>query len=522
MRALRFLKIISVVYRYGLDEFLAGHERSRVLAVGARALFFWRRYSSPRAVRLREALEELGPIFVKFGQLLSTRPDLVPADIATGLAALQDAVPPFGADEVVSTLNRVYGNDSGRTYLDTFTNFDLIPIASASIAQVHFATLKSGREAGRDVAVKILRPHIRTTIEKDIGLLYVVAELIERAFDDGKRLRPREVVAEFEKAIFDELDLIREAANASTLRRNFIDGTLLYVPEVYFDYCHKDVMVMERIDAIPVNDIAQLKAANIDIARLASDGVKIFFTQVFRDGFFHADMHPGNIFVGRNGIYSGVDFGIMGTLSDADKNYLARNFAAFFQRDYKAVAVAHIEAGWVPKETRVDEFESAIRAVCEPIFDKPLKEIYFGNVLLRLFEVSRRFRMQIQPQLVLLQKTLLQVEGLGRQLYPELDLRPVAQPILEKWISEQLGWRGLIKQLKKEGPLWTATLPQLPRLVHRALENDPSARLEAIEKAIDRVNRTQRWQSSVLLVLVILAAMVTGLYVILLSGFLTL
>ena len=522
MRALRFLKIISVVYRYGLDEFLAGHERSRVLAVGARALFFWRRYSSPRAVRLREALEELGPIFVKFGQLLSTRPDLVPADIAAGLAALQDAVPPFGADEVVSTLNRVYGNDSGRTYQDTFTNFDLIPIASASIAQVHFATLKSGREAGRDVAVKILRPHIRTTIEKDIGLLYVVAELIERAFDDGKRLRPREVVAEFEKAIFDELDLIREAANASTLRRNFIDGTLLYVPEVYFDYCHKDVMVMERIDAIPVNDIAQLKAANIDIARLASDGVKIFFTQVFRDGFFHADMHPGNIFVGRNGIYSGVDFGIMGTLSDADKNYLARNFAAFFQRDYKAVAVAHIEAGWVPKETRVDEFESAIRAVCEPIFDKPLKEIYFGNVLMRLFEVSRRFRMQIQPQLVLLQKTLLQVEGLGRQLYPELDLRPVAQPILEKWISEQLGWRGLIKQLKKEGPLWTATLPQLPRLVHRALENDPSARLEAIEKAIDRVNRTQRWQSSVLLVLVILAAMVTGLYVILLSGFLTL
>ena len=522
MRALRFLKIISVVYRYGLDEFLAGHERSRVLAVGARALFFWRRYSSPRAVRLREALEELGPIFVKFGQLLSTRPDLVPADIAAGLAALQDAVPPFGADEVVSTLNRVYGNDSGRTYQDTFTNFDLIPIASASIAQVHFATLKSGCEAGRDVAVKILRPHIRTTIEKDIGLLYVVAELIERAFDDGKRLRPREVVAEFEKAIFDELDLIREAANASTLRRNFIDGTLLYVPEVYFDYCHKDVMVMERIDAIPVNDIAQLKAANIDIARLASDGVKIFFTQVFRDGFFHADMHPGNIFVGRNGIYSGVDFGIMGTLSDADKNYLARNFAAFFQRDYKAVAVAHIEAGWVPKETRVDEFESAIRAVCEPIFDKPLKEIYFGNVLLRLFEVSRRFRMQIQPQLVLLQKTLLQVEGLGRQLYPELDLRPVAQPILEKWISEQLGWRGLIKQLKKEGPLWTATLPQLPRLVHRALENDPSARLEAIEKAIDRVNRTQRWQSSVLLVLVILAAMVTGLYVILLSGFLTL
>lgn len=518
MRALRFLKIISVVYRYGLDEFLAGHERSRTLGGVVRRLLFWRRFSTARAHRLRSALEELGPIFVKFGQILSTRPDLVPADIAAELTVLQDAVPPFASSEVVATLNRVYG-DAVRRYQDTFAKFDLTPIASASIAQVHFATIGAGKEAGRDVAVKILRPNIRTTIEKDIGLLYIVADMIERAFEDGKRLRPREVVAEFEKSIHDELDLIREAANASTLRRNFIDGKLLYVPEVYFDYCHKDVMVMERIDAIPVNDILQLKAANIDIARLASDGVKIFFTQVFRDGFFHADMHPGNIFVGRNGIYCGVDFGIMGTLSDKDKNYLARNFAAFFQRDYKAVAVAHIEAGWVPKETRVDEFESAIRSVCEPIFDKPLKEIYFGNVLLRLFEVSRRFRMEIQPQLVLLQKTLLQVEGLGRQLYPELDLRPVAQPILEKWMTEQLGWRGLIKQLKKEGPLWTSSLPQLPRLVHRALENDPSARLEAIEKAIDRVNRTQHRQSKVLLALAILAATIVGTAVVLLFGF---
>ena len=522
MRAFRFFKIISVVYRYGLDEFLAGHERSRAFGSVVRGILFWRRFSSPRAVRLRLALEELGPIFVKFGQLLSTRPDLVPADIATGLAALQDSVPPFASSEVIATLNRVYGSaadgESPRTYLHTFSDFDLTPIASASIAQVHFATIASGKETGREVAVKILRPNIRETIEKDVGLLYVVADLVLRVYDDGRRLRPREVVAEFEKAIHDELDLIREAANASTLRRNFIDGTLLYVPEVYFDYCHKDVMVMERIDAIPVNDITQLKAAGFDLARLASDGVKIFFTQVFRDGFFHADMHPGNIFVGRNGIYSGVDFGIMGTLADEDKTYLARNFAAFFQRDYKSVAVAHIEAGWVPKDTRVDEFESAIRSVCEPIFDKPLKEIYFGNVLLRLFEVSRRFRMEIQPQLVLLQKTLLQVEGLGRQLYPELDLRPVAQPILEKWMAEQLGWRGLIRQLKKEGPMWTATLPQLPRLVHRALENDPSARLESIEKAIDRVNRTQRWQSSVLMVLVVLAAMIASMYVLLLLG----
>ena len=324
------------------------------------------------------------------------------------------------------------------------------------------------------------------------------------------------MVHEFDKTVHDELDLVREASNASALRRNFIDGTLLYVPEVYFDYTYREVMVMERIDAIPVNDIAQLKAHDIDIARLAVDGVKIFFTQVFRDGFFHADMHPGNIFVGRNGIYSGVDFGIMGTLSDADKNYLARNFAAFFARDYKAVAVAHIEAGWVPKDTRVDEFEGAIRAVCEPIFDKPLNEIYFGNVLLRLFEVSRRFRMEIQPQLVLLQKTLLQVEGLGRQLYPELDLRPVAQPILVRWMNEQLGWRGLLTQLRHEAPQWTATLPQLPRLIHRALDSNPGERLAEIEAAINRVERTQRKQTGVLAALVSLISLMAAGYLYLL------
>jgi ubiquinone biosynthesis protein len=504
MRIFRLLKILSVVVRFGLDEFLPrGMIRSLI-----RGLFFFRRLPEARGVRLRLALESLGPIFVKFGQLLSTRPDLVPEDIAHALAGLQDNVPPFAKEEVVTTLNRVYG----REYLEVFSEFDLTPIASASIAQVHFATIGSGKLAGREVAVKVLRPNIQDTIRHDIALLYVVADLAEIVLQDGERLRPREVVAEFEKTIHDELDLVREAANASTLRRNFIDGTLLYVPEVYFDYTHRDVLVLERIDAIPVNDVAQLKAHNIDIARLAADGVKIFFTQVFRDGFFHADMHPGNIFVGRNGIYSGVDFGIMGTLSDEDKSYLARNFAAFFERDYKAVAIAHIEAGWVPKGTRVDEFEGAIRSVCEPIFDKPLNEIYFGNVLLRLFEVSRRFRMEIQPQLVLLQKTLLQVEGLGRQLYPELDLRPVAQPILKRWMSEQIGLRGLLRQLRKEGPLWTSTLPQLPRLVHRALENDPAERLSAIERAVDRLNRTQRFQTGVLIVMVVMAALVVSLY----------
>ena len=513
MRVVRLLKILSVVVRYGLDEFLP-KGFARALVGG---LFFWRRFTEPRGVRLRKALEALGPIFVKFGQLLSTRPDLVPPDIADELTALQDRVPPFSGEQVEVILNRIYGDSLGG-YHQVFSTLDVTPVASASVAQVHFATIGSGKLAGREVAVKIVRPGIGETIARDVALLYVLADLVEAIFEDGKRLRPREVVAEFDKTIHDELDMVREAANASALKRNFADGRLLYVPEVYFDYTRPEVLVLERMDFIPVNDLAQLKANGIDVARLAADGVKIFFTQVFRDGFFHADMHPGNIFVLKSGIYSGVDFGIMGTLSDADKDYLARNFAAFFSRDYKAVAVAHIEAGWVPKDTRVDEFEGAIRAVCEPIFDKPLNEIYFGAVLLRLFDVSRRFRMEIQPQLVLLQKTLLQIEGLGRQLYPQLDLRPVAQPILEKWMSEQLGWRGLVRQLKKEGPQWTGMLPQLPRLIHRALENDPSARLQDIETAINRLNRTQRFQSSVLLALLIMISLVAAMYVYLLFG----
>lgn len=511
MRFFRFLKITTVVIRFGLDEFLPeGFFRSLIGAV-----FFWRTYQEARGERLREALENLGPISIKFGQLLSTRPDLVPGDIANALSKLQDQVPPFGADAVIETLRRVYK----RPYQEVFSEFDLKPIASASIAQVHFGVILGGKLQGREVAIKILRPNIRETIDHDIALLYVVADIVNAIFDDGKRLRATEVVAEFENAIHDELDLVREASNASTLRRNFADGKLLYVPEVYFDFTHREVMVMERIDAIPVNDIAQIRAHNIDIKRLAVDGVTIFFTQVFRDGFFHADMHPGNIFVGKNGIYSGVDFGIMGSLSDADKTYLARNFAAFFARDYKEVAMAHLDAGWVPKNTRVDELEGAIRSVCEPIFDKPLNEIYFGNVLLRLFEVSRRFHMEIQPQLVLLQKTLLQVEGLGRQLYPELDLRPVAQPILQKWMSEQVGLRGLVKQLRKEGIQWTATIPQLPRLIHRALEANPSERLADIERAINRVERTQRLQTAVLMGLFVVLVTVAAAYAYLLFSF---
>jgi ubiquinone biosynthesis protein len=371
------------------------------------------------------------------------------------------------------------------------------------VAQVHFATLPDGRE----VAVKILRPGFREVIGKDVGLLHMIAALVERAHPDGRRLRPREVVVEFEKTIGDELDLLREAASASQLRRNFADGRLLLVPEVYWDWCNRDVMVMQRIDGIPVNAVERLREARIDIRRLAHDGVEIFFTQVFRDGFFHADMHPGNIFVLRDGRYCGVDFGIMGTLSDADKDYLATNFMAFFRRDYHRVAVAHVDAGWVPRETRVDEFEGAIRAVCEPIFDRPLKEIYFGKLLMRLFEVSRRFRMEIQPQLVLLQKTLLQVEGLGRQLDPDLDLRRAAQPILERWMNEQVGWRGLLRQVREEAPLWARTLPQLPRLVHRALGEDSGRRFEA---ALARLERVQQRQAKALFAMVAVLALLVA------------
>jgi ubiquinone biosynthesis protein len=452
-------------------------------------------------VRLRLALESLGPVFVKFGQLLSVRPDLVPEDIALELARLQDNVPPFPWDQVARTLDRAYGVP----HTTRFASIETVPIASASVAQVHFAVLPDGREA----AVKVLRPGIAEVIREDVALLDVLASILARVLPDGRRLRPREVVAEFEKTLADELDLLREAANASQLRRNFADGRLLVVPEVYWDWCAREVMVMQRIHGIPVNAVQRLREAGIDIPKLARDGVEIFFTQVFRDGFFHADMHPGNIFVAADGRYCGVDFGIMGTLSDEDKDYLATNFMAFFRRDYRRVAIAHVEAGWVPPDTRVDEFEGAIRAVCEPIFDRPLKEIYFGKLLLRLFEVSSRFRMEIQPQLALLQKTLLQVEGLGRQLDPDLDVRRAAQPILERWMNEQVGWRALVKSVREEAPLWARTLPQLPRLVHRGLTRDDGRRIEA---ALDRLERSQQRQARLLKAMGLVLALMLVVY----------
>jgi ubiquinone biosynthesis protein len=495
MRLLRLFKILHVVFRFGLEEFFLGHERVKALRWIAKAALFWRPLHEPRAVRLRLALEALGPIFVKFGQLLSTRRDLIPLDIADELAKLQDRVPPFPTSEALAALRREYG----KPVEEVFAEFDQIPIASASVAQVHRAVLKDGRRA----AVKILRPGIAPLISKDIALLYVGGGLIETLWADGKRLKPREVVAEFEKHLHDELDLMREAANASQLRRNFEGSDLLMVPEVFWDYCHTNVMVMEWMDGIPVSQVDKLRERGLDIPKLARAGVEIFFTQVFRDGFFHADMHPGNILVAPDGRYIALDFGIMGTLTDVDRNYLAQNFLAFFRRDYKRVAQAHIESGWAPRDTRVDEFESAIRSVCEQAFDRPLKEISFGRVLMGLFQASRRFNVEIQPQLVLLQKTLLNIEGLGRELDPDLDLWQTAKPYLERWMSEQLGWRGLLRSVKAEAANWAAMLPQLPRLAHQALTaaNQPEA-----APPWQQVNDNLKRQNRLLTVLVVLLA----------------
>jgi ubiquinone biosynthesis protein len=497
MHLLRLLKILHVSLRFGLDEFFLGHERVQGLRRLLRGLLFWRRLDAPRGVRLRLALEALGPIFVKFGQVLSTRRDLIPLDIADELARLQDRVPPFPPDQVLAVLERAYGRPAAAV----FERFDPVAIASASVAQVHLAVLPGGRE----VAVKTLRPGIAPVIVEDIALLNVAAGLLERLWKDGRRLKPREVVAEFEKHLGDELDLIREAANASQLRRNFAGSPLLLVPEVHWDYCTQDVMVMERMVGTPVSQVAALREQGIDIPALARAGVEIFFTQVFRDGFFHADMHPGNILVSADGRYIALDFGIMGTLDETDKNYLAQNFLAFFRRDYRRVAEVHVESGWVPEDTRVDEFEAAIRAVCEPIFDRPLKEISFGKVLLRLFQASRRFNVEIQPQLVLLQKTLLNIEGLGRELDPDLDLWKTAKPYLERWMAEQVGWRGLLRHVEREAPQWGVLLPQLPRLLHRALnERRDPAQLVLLAALVASQQQRTRLTGVVIGVLIVL------------------
>jgi ubiquinone biosynthesis protein len=502
MRSLRLLKILCVSLRHGLEEFVLGHERVRGVRALVRLLLFWRPLREPRAVRLRRALEALGPIFVKFGQVLSTRRDLLPADIADELAKLQDRVPPFPAEQVMATLQRVYG----RPPAEVFEDFGADAVASASVAQVHFARLPGGRE----VAVKVLRPGIAAVIAGDLALLHAGATLVEWLWADGRRLRPHEVVDEFAKHLEVELDLLREAANASQLRRNFLDSPLLLVPEVHWDYCTSEVMVMQRMHGTPVSQVAALRAQGVDIPALARAGVEIFFAQVFRDGFFHADMHPGNILVMPDGRYVALDFGIMGTLTEVDKHYLARNFLAFFRRDYRRVAEAHVESGWAPRETRVDDFEAAIRTVCEPVFARPLKEISFGRVLLRLFQTSRRFNIQVQPQLVLLQKTLLNIEGLGRELDPDLDLWETAKPYLERWMAEQVGWRGLVEHVRQEAPYWSSMLPQLPRLLHQALSRQAAP---PPDPAIVELVREQRAQRRLLALIVALLVLIVTLSV---------
>ncbi len=499
MRVFRLFIILWVALRFGLDEFFLGHNRLRSVRSLLRIVLFWRDLSAPRSVRLRKALEALGPIFVKFGQMLSTRRDLMPLDIADELARLQDHVPPFPAAAVRTTLAEIYG----KPVEEIFAHFEAEPVASASMAQVHFAVLKDGTEA----AVKVLRPGIGKIIDHDLGLLEAAAILVERLFADGKRLHPREIVAEFRKTLSDEMDLMREASNCSQLRRNFAHSRLLIVPEVYWDYCESGVMVMERMKGVPISRMDKLLEMGVDIPKLAQDGVEIFFTQVFRDAFFHADMHPGNIQVNAAGQYIALDFGIMGTLTEGDKNYLAQNFLAFFQRDYRAVAQAHVDAGWTPPDTRVDEFEAAIRAVCEPIFDRPLKEISFGKVLLRLFQTSRRFQMEIQPQLVLLQKTLLNIEGLGRELDPDLDLWKTGKPFLERWMNERLGWRGAWTNIRKEAPRWAMLLPQIPRLTHTYLTQEKFSTIPGqLEHMVRQLTRLQY-----LLVSIIILLLFTGL-----------
>ncbi len=509
MRLFRLAKILSVSSRYGLDEMILEHEPSGRLAALSRMLHFWRRFDTPSAVRLRLALEALGPIFVKFGQVLSTRRDLLPTDIADELARLQDRVPPFSSALALSQVASAYG----RPAHEVFAEFDPVPVASASIAQVHFARLHP-EDGGHAVAVKILRPDMHGVIAHDLALLDTLAGLLERVWSDGKRLKPREVVAEFAKYLYDELDLMREAANCSQLRRNFAGSSLLQVPEVYWDMCTTTVMVMERMHGIPISQTEALLAAGIDLPALSRAGVEIFFTQVFRDGFFHADMHPGNIFIAtdaaHHGSYIALDFGIVGTLTDVDKNYLAQNFLAFFQRDYKRVAQAHIEAGWAPADTRVDEFETAIRACCEQFFGRPLHEISFGRVLLRLFQTSRRFNVEIQPQLVMLQKTLLNIEGLGRQLDPNLDLWKTAKPFLERWMSEQLGSRAFARGLQLEAPYWARTVPQLPRLLHQLLVQTPAPDSTPMLAAIAAAQRQQNLLLA--LIALLLAALLASQY----------
>lgn len=491
-RLSRLLAINFTLARYGLDEILAP-----LPFLGPLRWLSWinpfnwfRSNDLTQAQRLRLCIEELGPIFIKFGQMLSTRQDLLPDDIVAELEKLLDRVPPFPLQQARNILEQ----QLGMPIEQAFSSFDDNVLASASIAQVYAAQLTSGE----DVVVKIVRPNIEARIRQDVDVLLLIAGMADRYWGDAKRIKPTQVVREFEKTIINELDLIREAANANELRRHFEGSADLYVPQVYWDYCKPKVMVIERIQGIPVSDIEQLKAQNINLEVLSRKGVEVFFTQVYRNNYFHADMHPGNIFVSADNPedpqYIAVDFGIMGSLSTADQRYLAENFVAFFNRDYRRVAELHVDSGWVDPKTRIDEFEAAIRAVCEPLFQRPLAEISFGHLLLRLFQTARSFNMEIQPQLLLLQKTLLHIEGLGRQLYPQLDLWDTAKPFLERWLSEQLGVRALVKGFKKNLPYIAENLPDLPQLAFKSLQKiaNNELQIELQSKQLDSIRQEIR------------------------------
>ncbi len=492
----RLLTILYVFSKYRLDVFIP----TALLPWYLRLAFFlapWRlnpvAKRVPKAKRLRLALIALGPIYIKFGQLLSTRRDLLDDELAEELAKLQDKVPPFGHDAAVKLIEAALGEKIN----GVFKSFDDAPLASASIAQVHAAVLHTGE----DVVVKVIRPNLQKTIHKDIMLMRLAARLIERYSQDGKRLRPVEVINDYEHTILGELDLMAEAANTSQLKRNFKDSDMLYVPEVYWDYCRTNVMIMERIYGTPVANIDELKARGTNMEVLAERGVEIFFTQVFRDSFFHADMHPGNVFVSydtpQTPQYIAIDCGIIGTLDESDQDYLARNLLAFFNQDYHEVARLHVESGWVGEGTKINEFEAAIRSVCEPIFEKPLSEISFGQLLLRLFQTARRFNMEVQPQLVLLQKTLLNIEGLGRQLYPELDLWNTAKPYLEQWMKQRMGPKAFFNELKRQAPAWIGHAPHMPELIRETLINlnQRPASQQKLEKQLENIQQQLFMQS---------------------------
>jgi ubiquinone biosynthesis protein len=501
-RSFRLIRINYILMRYNLDEMILATSWFYPIRY-ARYLnpYYWaHRNKSPRAVRLRLALQALGPIFIKAGQVLSTRRDLLPDDVADELSKLQDRVAPFCGETALRIIEASLGQPIGNVFLE----FDRHALASASIAQVHAATLLDGREA----VIKVLRPGIRAVIDRDIDLLRTLANLTDRYSARGRRFKPKEIVAEIANTLYDELDLLREGSNASQLKRNFLGSPLLYVPTIYWDYCRENILVMERIHGIPIHNIPAIRAAGINLKKLAERGVEIFFTQVFRDSFFHADMHPGNIFVSTNNLEDpqciAVDFGIVGSLSSKDKRYLAENMLAFFKRDYQRVAELHISSGWLPPDTRIDLFEGAIRAVCEPIFERPLKEISFGQLLLRLFQTARRFNINIQPQLILLQKTLLNIEGVGRQIDPDLDIWSTAGPYLERWLKKQVGVKGFLRRMQDNLPYWSEKLPEIPGLIHDVLsekryEQEVVRFAHLIDYKAEGVSKNNRARRAVLL-----------------------